>query len=325
MHSKNDVASLGLTKGGEGKSVLSSFSGQPAVPVSRPRILPVVSTKGGEGKSTQSANLAGFLADAGLRVLLIDGDHAQPTATSIFPLEYEAPCGLYELLMQTVDLSNPDNIISRSSIKNLDVIISNDPRNLLPTAMQNAADGRIRLRNALSHPLFCTYDVIIIDSQGSRSVMSELIILASTGEMIGVAKPILPDVREFLRGTVRLMEELLPYSAFGIRIPDTRLLINCMDYDSLSVQSLAEIKKIIEDRRYSQHADKISIDLLSTLIYDLTVYVQGHVKGVPVHRLEKKTTRVSDSAFSSMYLLACELFPEWKEKFDALAEEGEDA
>ncbi|MDQ9315584.1 ParA family protein, partial [Escherichia marmotae] len=34
-------------------------------------ILPVVSTKGGEGKSTQSANLAGFLADAGLRTLLI--------------------------------------------------------------------------------------------------------------------------------------------------------------------------------------------------------------------------------------------------------------
>ena len=30
----------------------------------KPRIIPVVSTKGGEGKSTQSANLAGFLADA---------------------------------------------------------------------------------------------------------------------------------------------------------------------------------------------------------------------------------------------------------------------
>ncbi|HBB2159784.1 TPA: hypothetical protein J9561_005110, partial [Escherichia coli] len=27
------------------------------------KILPVISTKGGEGKSTQSANLAGFLAD----------------------------------------------------------------------------------------------------------------------------------------------------------------------------------------------------------------------------------------------------------------------
>jgi chromosome partitioning related protein ParA len=49
---------------------------------------------------------------------LIDGDHAQPTASSIFPLEYEAPGGLYELLMQTVDLSNPDNLISRTSINN---------------------------------------------------------------------------------------------------------------------------------------------------------------------------------------------------------------
>ncbi|EPS4527428.1 ParA family protein [Citrobacter koseri] len=290
----------------------------------KPRVIPVVSTKGGEGKSTQSANLAGFLADAGIKTLLLDGDHAQPTASSIFPLVYEAPCGLYELLMQTADLSNPDNIISRTSIENLDVIVSNDPRNLLPTAMLNAPDGRVRLRNALSHPLFSPYGVIIVDSQGSRSVMSELIILASTGTMVGVAKPILPDVREFMRGTVALMEELLPYSAFGIQLPNTKLLINCMDYDNLSVETLAQVEKIIEEKRYSAHADKIHIDLLMTRIYDLTVYVQGHVKGVPVHRLEKKTSRKSDSAFTSMYYLACELFPEWKSKFDALAEKGDE-
>ncbi|HAV2023250.1 TPA: ParA family protein [Citrobacter koseri] len=290
----------------------------------KPRVIPVVSTKGGEGKSTQSANLAGFLADAGIKTLLLDGDHAQPTASSIFPLVYEAPCGLYELLMQTADLSNPDNIISRTSIENLDVIVSNDPRNFLPTAMLNAPDGRVRLRNALSHPLFSPYGVIIVDSQGSRSVMSELIILASTGTMVGVAKPILPDVREFMRGTVALMEELLPYSAFGIQLPNTKLLINCMDYDNLSVETLAQVEKIIEEKRYSAHADKIHIDLLMTRIYDLTVYVQGHVKGVPVHRLEKKTSRKSDSAFTSMYYLACELFPEWKSKFDALAEKGDE-
>ncbi|CCK08182.1 Chromosome partitioning ATPase in PFGI-1-like cluster, ParA-like [Cronobacter sakazakii 696] len=29
-------------------------------------------------------------------------------------------------------------------------------------------------------------------------MMSELIILASTGTMVGIAKPILPDVREFM-------------------------------------------------------------------------------------------------------------------------------
>lgn len=289
---------------------------------SKPKILPVVSTKGGEGKSTQAANLGGFLADAGIKTLIIDGDHAQPTASSIYPLEYEAPCGLYELLMQTVDLSQAENIISRTAFTNLDVIVSNDPRNLLPTYMLNVADGRVRLRNALSNSVFSQYDVILIDSQGSRSVMSELIILAATGEMIGMVKPVLPDVREFMRGTVALMEELLPYMAFGISLPSIRMLVNCMDYTLLAKTTVEQAESIILSGDYSQHSDKIVINMLQTRIYDLDVYKQGHAAGQPVHRLEKKTSRKSDSAFDAMHKLACELFPEWKLKFDVLAEEG---
>jgi len=286
---------------------------------SRVKVIPVVSTKGGEGKSTQTANLGGFLADAGLKVLIIDGDHAQPTASSIYPLTYEAPCGLYELLMQTVDLSSSGNIISRTSINNLDVIISNDPRNLLPTYMLNVADGRVRLRNALSNSVFTQYDVILIDSQGSRSVMSELIILAATGEMIGMVKPVLPDVREFLRGTVALMEELLPYRAFGINLPAIRMLVNCMDYTLLAKTTVEQAQSIIFSGGYSQHSDKIRIEMLQTRIYDLDVYKQGHASGLPVHRLEKKTSRKSDSALDSMHKLACELLPEFKDRFDAFA------
>lgn len=41
------------------------------------KVLPVISSKGGVGKSTKAANLAGFFADAGLKTLLIDGDHSQ--------------------------------------------------------------------------------------------------------------------------------------------------------------------------------------------------------------------------------------------------------
>ncbi|ORM92180.1 ParA family protein [Pantoea cypripedii] len=291
---------------------------------SKTKVVPVVSTKGGEGKSTQAANLGGFLADAGIKVLIIDGDHAQPTASSIYPLSYEAPCGLYELLMQTVDLSRADNIISRTAIDNLDVIVSNDPRNLLPTYMLNVADGRVRLRNALSNPLFSQYDVILIDSQGSRSVMSELIILAATGEMIGMVKPVLPDVREFMRGTVALMEELLPYGAFGISLPCIRMLVNCMDYTLLAKTTVEQAESIILSGDYSQHSDKIRIGMLQTRIYDLDVYKQGHASGLPVHRLEKKTTRKSDSAFDSMHKLACELFPEWRDRFDMLASAGDE-
>ncbi|MBU3058560.1 ParA family protein, partial [Pseudomonas indica] len=34
-------------------------------------VLSIISTKGGVGKTTAAANLGGFLADAGLRVLLL--------------------------------------------------------------------------------------------------------------------------------------------------------------------------------------------------------------------------------------------------------------
>lgn len=127
------------------------------------KILPVISPRGGEGKSTFAAYLAGFLADAGLNTLLVDADYSQPTASSIFALEHESPFGLYELLMQMV--SDHTQCISQTTIKNLDVIYSNDPDELLPTAMLHAADGRLRLRNILQHPFFNRYAEKIIQEQ----------------------------------------------------------------------------------------------------------------------------------------------------------------
>lgn len=107
--------------------------------------------------------------------------------------------------MQTTDLNQPDSIISRTAIPNLDLIISNDPDDCLPTAILHAPDGRMRLKNILQHQSFQSYDVIMIDSKGAAGVMVELVVLAATENVVGVIKPILPDVREFMRGTVRLM------------------------------------------------------------------------------------------------------------------------
>lgn len=282
-------------------------------------VIPVVSTKGGEGKSTKAANLAGFTADAGLRTLLIDGDHAQPTASSIYELSYEAPMGLYELLMQAVDLNQPDQIISRSVIDNLDVIISNDPNTLLPTAMLHAPDGRLRLRNQLQHPLFSSYDVIIVDSQGARSIMLELILMAATSMVLAVVKPVLPDIREFIRGTVGIMEGLLPFTAFGLKLPEAKILVNCLEYTTLDLETLAELENIVRTGQYSDYAGDIRISLLNTKVYALNVYKRGHALGQPAHRLETTTARVSDSAFHTMHSLACELFPQWRERFDNFA------
>jgi len=283
-----------------------------------PRIVSIISTKGGEGKSTKSANIAGFVADAGKKTLLIDGDHSQSTASSIFPLEYEAPNGLYELLMGFVDLNQPEKIISRSVITNLDVIVSNDPHDRLSSAMLHAPDGRLRLRNVLQHPLFKEYDVIIIDSKGAASVMLELILLAGAEFAVGVIKPILPDTREFLRGTLGLMEGLLPLTSFGISLPRIRILINCMEYTSLDLKTLESLSGIIRNGDYLR-ADLFDVSLLATIIPKLEIYKMGHACGQPVHRLERTTTRtIAPAAAVTMHSLVCELFPQWQADFDAL-------
>ncbi|CCW28933.1 ParA family protein [Xenorhabdus nematophila] len=289
-----------------------------------PIILPFISPKGGEGKSTQASNLAGFLADAGLRTLLIDGDFSQPTTSSIFPLEYEAPCGLYELLMQTVNLTQPEQIISRTVIKNLDLIISNDPDELLPTAMLHASDGRLRLRNALSKPLFQQYDVIISDSKGANGVMVELIVLAATKNVVGVVKPILPDVREFLRGTLRMLGRLQSFENYGIQLPSIQVFVNGIEEGTnVDKETLQELTNIIEQKKYDSSAldNRRIYQLLKTRIESLGIYKIGHVKAQPVHRLEYTTTRKSPAAAQSIYSLACELFPEWTDKFKSVLSE----
>ncbi|HBQ8159997.1 TPA: ParA family protein [Klebsiella pneumoniae] len=277
------------------------------------QVISIISTKGGEGKSTHAANLSGFLADAGLKTLLIDGDYAQPTASSYYSLRYEAPYGLYELLMQTVDLNAPEQIISHTGVSNLDLIVSNDPHEQLKTSMMHAPDGRIRLRNLLQHPLFNAYDVVVIDSQGARSIMLELVLLATNHTALAMIKPVVPDVREFLRGTIPLLEGLLPYRGFGIVLPPVKVLVNCMDYTTLAKDALEALSNIIAEGSYSS-AD-ISVSLLDTQIYDLDVYKTGHSLGQPAQRLEYHTDRKSLPAARTMHDLACELFPEWAERF----------
>ena len=50
------------------------------------QVISIISTKGGVGKTTTAANLGGLVADAGLRVLLLDLD-VQPTLSSYYELQ----------------------------------------------------------------------------------------------------------------------------------------------------------------------------------------------------------------------------------------------
>lgn len=166
-------------------------------------IAAILSTKGGVAKTTDTANLGGYLADQGLKVLMIDADIRQPTLSSYYPLDNEAPGGIYELIAQNE--LDPAIIISHTSIPGLDIIISNDPRGELMSLLQAAPDGVIRLRHLVRQ--ITGYDVILIDTIGARTIALEMVLLASDL----IISPVLPEMlsaREFLRGTLQMYRDL---------------------------------------------------------------------------------------------------------------------
>ena len=121
----------------------------------------IVSTKGGVGKTTLTANLGGFLADPGQRVLLIDAD-PQPTLSTYYELEERAPAGLTDLITR----AETETAVSRTGIPRLDLVYSNDPKGELGNWILHDPIGRVRLKHALAATRFDGYDVILIDSQG---------------------------------------------------------------------------------------------------------------------------------------------------------------
>ncbi|NQD56081.1 ParA family protein [Pseudomonas sp. CM25] len=272
-------------------------------------VLSLISTKGGAGKTTVAANLGGVLADAGLRVLLLDMD-SQPTLSSYYALSKSREAGSYELIAQR--LTAPDQVISTTVIQQLDLIVSNDRAGHISTLLLHAADGRLRLRNLL--PAFEEhYDVLIIDTQGARSVVVEMVILASACALCPVPPEMLA-ARELRRGTLGLFEELEPYRYLGVDLPSVKLLLNQVNANR------RDTRLIMQSLQASFQADP-HVSVCSTVIPDRVAYPNAASLGLPVHRVEMTPPagRRSPCAAEVMRGLAIELFPQWAQQIDALA------
>lgn len=274
------------------------------------KITSVVSTKGGVGKTTVEANLGALCADAGLRTLLIDLDPAQPSLSSYYQLVEEAQGGIYELL--ALNATDPVRIISSTAIPNLSLVISNDVNNQLNTLLLQAPDGRLRLANLI--PAFEDhFDLVLIDTQGARSAMLEMVVLASDL----VVSPLLPNMlaaREFSRGTMQMLDGLRAYERLGMTIPPVRIVINNLD---LTVDA-----QMIEQSVREIFYDNSQISVLDCTIPAAVVFRNAASLGVPAHRLEYRqpSNRKSPAALAIVRQLAIELFPEWRDRFEALSE-----
>lgn len=278
------------------------------------RVVSVVSTKGGVGKTTVTANLGGLLADAGLRVLLLDLD-SQPTLSSYYALSQKAVAGAYEFI--ALNLTTPAQIVSRTVIAGLDLILSNDDQGRLNTLLLHSPDGRLRLHNLLDN-FRLNYDLLLIDTQGARSVLLEMAILASDLAL----SPITPEMlaaRELHRGTLKLLSDLEPFRHLGIPPPPLRLLLN--QVNSIRVDTRMIIRGLRET-----FTGAYNISVLDTVVPDRVAYLNAASLGLPVHRIETRRLRerLTPSALETIQALAIELFPEWREAISTVGRRAED-
>jgi chromosome partitioning related protein ParA len=268
-------------------------------------VVSIISTKGGVGKTTTAANLGGFAADAGLRVLLIDLD-VQPTLSSYYALSRKVPGGIYELL--AFNNANAESVISNTAVLNLDIILSNDRQGQLNTLLLHAADGRLRLRHLLER-FRRDYDLLLIDTQGARSVLLEMAVLCSDVALC----PVTPEVlaaRELHRGTLQLMEDIQPYKHWGIQLPALRLLLNRVHPVSSNARLVGSALREI----FQQRPDVV---VLGTQVPAIETYPRASTVGLPVHRVERTRPagRVAPAALETVRALSCELFPQWRDQF----------
>ncbi|MGR4868242.1 ParA family protein [Variovorax sp. LARHSF232] len=269
------------------------------------QVVSIISTKGGVGKTTTAANLGGFAADAGLRVLLLDLD-VQPTLSSYFTLDRQAPAGIYELL--AFNERRIEQLVSHTAIADLDLVLSNDDRGELNILLLHAPDGRLRLRHLL--PLLAPfYDLMLIDTQGARSVLLEMAVLASDMAL----SPVTPEIlaaRELHRGTLQLIEDIGAYRHLGIEPPPLHLLIN-------RVHPVSANARLIQQTLRQMFQDRTDVRVLDTGMPAIEAYPRAATRGLPVHRVEyrRPAGRSTPAALETMRALACELFPQWRAQF----------
>lgn len=274
------------------------------------KVCTIMSTKGGIGKTTDCATLGAFCADAGIRTLLIDLD-MQPSLSSFYQIKEEARGGIYEFL--AFNDTRPENVISKTVIDNLSVILSNEPTGQLYHLLLQAPDGRLRLHNLLKS-FKDQYDLVLVDTQGARSVVLEMAMLASD---IAIS-PITPDMlaaREFNRGTRQLIQDLQPFAALGLSVPPVNILINRVDNTRNS--------RTVHEAIVTTFSGNDSFKVLQSTIPDADSFKTAATEGVPPHRLEyrKPSNRVAPSAYEIVRGLAIELFPEWADRLEALTAE----
>ena len=232
------------------------------------QVISIIPTK---DDATIAANCGSVIADAGLRVLLLDLD-SQPTVPSCYEVKERAQSRIYKLLaFNQRSISRP---ISHTATERPGITLPNDEHNQLNTLLLPASDRGLRLRHLL--PVFQhRNDLMIIDVQGFRTVLFGTDVIAS-GAMVALVTPDIHTAPEPRRGTLQSIEDIAPYHHPGIDIPPLQLLLNRAPRDSENAHQIRQSLRIIS-------YEKMGVDAIHTEDLAIGAFPRVATQSLPAH------------------------------------------
>jgi chromosome partitioning protein len=128
----------------------------------------VANQKGGVGKTTTIVNLAAFIAEAGMKTLVVDLDSQGNSCSGLGVEKKREEKSLYEVLL---GLAPVEDIIVSTEVHNLSVLPSNINLSGAQVEMVDMDGREFRLKEAIA-PLRGAYDFIFIDSPPSLGLLT---------------------------------------------------------------------------------------------------------------------------------------------------------
>ncbi len=143
----------------------------------RSRVVLVTSATSGEGKTTLAAHLAGSLARAGRKTLLIDGDLRHPSAHQLFELPGQP--GFSEVLLAEVEAADA---VKPTPLEGLSFLAAGQwDREVMQALARGGLEGVFdKLREEFdflvidSHPVLAATDALILGQQADAVILSVL-------------------------------------------------------------------------------------------------------------------------------------------------------